>query len=56
MRLVVFALSDDEWMPQLRSWREFRKTYESAYTLDDLMRTGAPSSRPFAEKRRMFSA
>jgi hypothetical protein len=56
IRLVVFALSDDEWMPQLRSWREFRKTYETVYTLDDLTRAGAPSSRPFAGERRMFSA
>jgi hypothetical protein len=56
IRLVVFALSDDEWMPQLRSWREFRKTYETVYTLDDLTRPSAPSSRPFAGERRIFSA
>jgi len=41
LRLIAFALEDDEWMPQLRSWREFRRTYETIYTAAELEKTGA---------------
>lgn len=47
IRLILNALHDDEWMPQLRSWREFRRTYENVYTLEDLAR-GSASSRRFS--------
>lgn len=46
IHLIVHALHDDEWMPQLRSWREFRKTYESIYRLEDLAQTCVPSRHP----------
>jgi hypothetical protein len=42
LELIAFALEDDEWMPQLRSWREFRRTYDTVYTAADLEQTGAP--------------
>lgn len=45
LELIAFALEDDEWMPQLRSWREFRRTYETIYTAADLEQTGAPRHR-----------
>jgi hypothetical protein len=41
LELIAFALEDDEWMPQLRSWREFRRTYDTLYTAADLEQTGA---------------
>ncbi|WP_437916201.1 hypothetical protein WME73_15485 [Sorangium sp. So ce302] len=45
--LLLSALRDDEWMPQLRSWREFRKTYEYAYTVEQLTPL-SPETRPRA--------
>lgn len=39
LELIAFALEDDEWMPQLRSWREFRRTYDTLYTAADLEQT-----------------
>jgi len=48
LELIAFALEDDEWMPQLRSWREFRRTYDTLYTAADLEQTGAPRRRDAA--------
>lgn len=48
LELIAFALEDDEWMPQLRSWREFRRTYDTLYTAADLEQTGAPRRIPAA--------
>jgi hypothetical protein len=45
LELIAFALEDDEWMPQLRSWREFRRTYETLYTAADLEQTSASPCR-----------
>jgi hypothetical protein len=46
LELIGFALEDDEWMPQLRSWREFRRTYDTVYSADQLEETGAPRRDP----------
>lgn len=33
LQVILRAMHDDEWMPQLRSWRRFRHTYDRAYQL-----------------------
>jgi hypothetical protein len=35
LAVILAAVEDDEWMPQLRSWRGFRRTYERAYDLHE---------------------
>jgi hypothetical protein len=52
IQLIAFALEDDEWMPQLRSWREFRRTYDTIYTAAELEQVSAPRERFDARRER----
>ena len=42
IELILSSLSDDEWMPQVRTWRAFRETYGTVYHLDKMCGADAP--------------